>query len=727
MRRNGILLACGLFLIGLGPFWPGFGPAEAQESLPATLIADSVSYDRETRRLTASGDVEVLYQGRVLRARQIVYDEAAGQIQAMGPITLSDPERGVMLADSAALTPDIQDGLIRSAQIMIGQRLQVAAAEARRSEGRYTTLYRTIASTCEVCEGSSTPTWALRASRVIEDELQRRIYFENATLELLGWPVAWLPRMSIPDPSLDRASGVLVPAAQHSDIYGFGVKVPYYRVFGPTSDGTLTPFLTSGGAKLLEGEYRKRFDYGGFDFNGVLAFDDGLGGDFGRGAAFATGAFALGDFGLGTGFTTDFNLALASDDAFLQQFDYSDADLLTSYARITRTRPDDYFELGSIAFQSLREDQTSSTLPVVPLDFVYRELVSPPVIGGQLGVTTQGLGIVRADGQDVMRVGGDVDWRRSWTLPQGILATAGALAGFDAYRVWDDPTEPEGGMFRADPNVNVELRWPFARVTRSDAGVIAHVIEPIAQVIYSRTIGETDVPNNDSTLVEFDNTNLFAVNRFPGEDRIETGLRANLGVSYTRYDPAGWSLGATVGQVIRAEPDEDFYPSTGLAGKWSDLIAALQLNIGTDLSLVNRAMFDTDLEFDRNEFWMTYAGKAGGLRASYVFLAEGDNPYYGPQPETNEIGLDARYRVLPNWEVRGLWRYDVATRENLRAGGGITYGNECAEFDLSVSRRYTSSTNVPPSTSVGFSLRLAGLGGANDDDWPARVCAARPG
>ena len=79
----------------------------------------------------------------------------------------------------------------------------------------------------------------------------------------------------------------------------------------------------------------------------------------------------------------------------------------------------------------------------------------------------------------------------------------------------------------------------------------------------------------------------------------------------------------------------------------------------------------------------------------------------------------------PNWELRGLWRYDVATNSNLRAGAGITYGNECAEFDLSVSRRYTSSDNLPPSTSIGFNLRLAGIGTNGQNEWPARVCTAR--
>lgn len=725
MARSKYILALGLMLLGLGA-----GAAQEQapprgDSLPATLIADSVSYDRDSGQLTAVGNVEVLYQGRVLRARAITYDEVAGEIRATGPISLTDPESGVMLAGDAALTPDISEGLISSAQVLIGEKLQIAASEARRSEGRYTTLYRTIASSCEICAGNSTPTWSLRAARITQDDVARRIYLEDATLQLFGWPVAWVPRMSVPDPTVGRASGVLFPVARHSDIYGFGVKVPYYRVLGPSSDATLTPFLTSSGAKLLEGEYRRRFDSGGFDFNGVFSLDDGMDGEFGRGAAFATGAFALEDFGFGTGFTTDFNLAVASDDAFLQQFDYSDADVLTSFARLTRTRNNDYFELGSLAFQSLRDDQASSTLPVVPITFEYRGLMRPGGIGGQFGVEAQGLSVVRADGQDALRLGGALDWRRSWTLPRGVLASAGAMGDFDAYRVWDDPVLQDQAMYRAEPNLNVELRWPFAKTAASPRGVVSHVVEPIMQVIWSDTIGEFDVPNNDSTLVEFDDTNLFALNRFPGEDRIETGLRANLGATYTRYDPAGWSVGAMLGRVVRAEPDEAFYESTGLAGKWSDVVSALRLDIGEEFSLVDRALIGTDLGLTRNEFMMTYRGDDGGLRASYIYLAESDNPYYGPQPETNEFGLDARYRVLPNWEVRGLWRYDLAAHENLRAGGGVIYGNDCAEFDLSVSRRYTSSNNVPPSTSIGFSVRLAGLGGRNERSWPAaRECAA---
>ena len=250
------------------------------------------------------------------------------------------------------------------------------------------------------------------------------------------------------------------------------------------------------------------------------------------------------------------------------------------------------------------------------------------------------------------------------------------------------------------------------------------IIEPIAQLVWSDSYGETDVPNEDSTLPEFSYTNLFSLNRYPGRDRLETGLRANLGLQYTRDDPDGWSLGLTFGRVLRATDLDQFPAGTGLDGRWSDYVGALTVDFDWGLALGNRLLVNSDFEFSRNEFSMVYDGPTGGLGASYIYLAEDDtNPALGDQPETSEFALAARYRLHPNWEVRGNWRFDAVSGSNLRAGGGITYGNECAEIDLSVSRRYTSSDNLPPSTTIGFGLRLAGLGASQTRDWPPRTCA----
>jgi LPS-assembly protein len=709
----------------LGQSAPDAGAAPPAGAGPASLTADQVTYDRERRLLVASGNVEVLYQGRVLRATRITYDEAADEIRAEGPLVRTDPQCGVLLADSAALSPDLAEGMISSARLLIAGQLQLATAEARRSGGRYETLQRTVASSCTICAGNPTPTWAIRASRVTQDERAQRIYFENARLEMLGFPVAYVPRLSIPSPGVRRASGFLAPSFQQSDIYGFGVKLPYYNVLGPSSDVTITPFITTSGGVLLESDYRRRFTNGGFDLWGVLAATDGLNAEGGTEGGIGRGAFtAVGAFQLPFGFIGDFDLAGATDDSFLTQYDYTDTDLLTSTARLHRSRPNDYLEIGTIAFQSLVEDEDSVDVPFVLPDFSYRRIEQAPLIGGRFAIDMNSLGILRREGSNSMRAGGILDWKRDWFLPYGLLASTTAAALVDAYQIWDNPTVPDGLDIQAAPTAAVELRGPLVRHTdRAD-----HVIEPIAQVVYSETMREqSDFPNEDSRLPEFDVTNLFSLNRFPGLDRIETGLRANLGVSYTRYDPDGWTLGLTLGRVLRSEDQDDFPDGTGLTGRWSDYVGSLSLGFGWGLDIANRSLFDSEFNFRRNEFALGYSGSRGDLRAAYVYLAEDNsNPILGEQPETNEFALDTRVRVHPNWELRGLWRYDIVTNSNLRAGLGVTYGNECAEFDLSVSRRYTSSSNVPPSTSIGFSVRLAGVGAEEDRDWPPRVCMARP-
>lgn len=685
----------------------------AGQTTPASLVADRVTVDPESGTVEAVGNVEVHYEGRVLRAKRITYDQQTDEIRAEGPVTLTDPAGAVFLADAAALSPDLNAGLIDGARLLIDGRLQLATSEMRRRDGRFTTFERTVASSCKICSENPRPTWSLRAARVTQDEAARRIYFENAIFEFFGVPVAYLPRLSVPDPRERRASGFLLPEYRQSDIYGVGFRLPYYRVLDPYSDATVTPFLTTGGAALLEGEYRRRYSNGGFDMSGVLAFNDGEG-DFGRGAFATEGGFLLGG-----GFVAEFDINLASDKSFLRQFDYSDADRLTSEAYAGRTRAIDHLEVGTIGFQSLRDDEDAATVPFILPDILYRRRAPAPLIGGIAGLELDALGVARNEGRDLLRAGGGFDWRRDWLLGRGLQVAAITATEFDGYQVRNDPVLADGGQAQAVPTAAIDLRWPLVR----DTGRVSHLIEPVVQVVYSGILGDADVPNEDSQLPELDETNLFSLNRYPGRDRYETGLRANVGVTYTRYDPSGWNLGVTVGRVIRREAEPAFPEGTGLAGRLSDYVTALNLRFESGLRFSNRALFDDGFEFRRNELALAYDTRDTGFQASYIYLAQDDtNPLLGPQPETNELGIEGRYRFHPNWEVRGLWRYDGVTQSNLRTEGGITYGNECAEFDLSISRRFTSSDNVPPSTSVRFGLKLAGFGNPADAEWPPRAC-----
>ena len=196
-------------------------------------------------------------------------------------------------------------------------------------------------------------------------------------------------------------------------------------------------------------------------------------------------------------------------------------------------------------------------------------------------------------------------------------------------------------------------------------------------------------------------------------------------MQYARHDPDGWSLGLTFGRVLRATELDQFPRGTGLDGRWSDYVGAVTLDFDWGLGLANRLLVDSDLEFSRNEFSVVYEGPTGGLGGELHLPRRGRHQPRARRrsPRRASSRSRARYRVLPNWEVRGNWRFDAANGANLRAGAGVTYGNECAEIDLSVSRRYTSSDNLPPATTIGFGLRLAGLGASQTREWPPRTCA----
>ncbi|MBC7158099.1 MAG: LPS-assembly protein LptD, partial [Rhodobacteraceae bacterium] len=141
-------------------------PAAARAQDYATLIADLVRVEGSSR-LVAEGNVEVLHRGNRLQAAQVIYDRDADLLSIVGPIVLSDARGTVILADAAELSPDLRDGLLTSARMVLEQQLQLAANSIARASGRFTTLSRVVASSCQVCAANPVPLWEIRARRVV--------------------------------------------------------------------------------------------------------------------------------------------------------------------------------------------------------------------------------------------------------------------------------------------------------------------------------------------------------------------------------------------------------------------------------------------------------------------------------------------------------------------------------------------------------------------------------
>lgn len=695
-------------------------PARAQEQ--ATLISDSLQITGDSR-LIADGNVEVFFQGRRLKASRIVYDQATDRLEISGPIVLTEDSGNVLiLASQAELQADLTEGILTSARLVLNRQLQLAANRMMRVAGRYTEMQTVAASSCKVCEGDPTPLWEIRARKVVHDEVERQIYFDNAQFRLAGVPVFYIPRLRMPDPTLDRATGFLMPSIRTTSDLGTGIKLPYFIVLGPSADLTLTPYLTARDSTTLELRYRQAFATGRIEVTGAIT-DDKLIPGGARGYLFVDGAFTLPlNFGLTIKGQT------VSDPAYLLDYGIANLDRLDSRIEASRTRRNEHISARIISFQTLREDEDNTTIPSIVSNLTFHRRFSLGPIGGEGGLRLQTHNHYRsstspfdgpdgddiADGRDLGRISARVDWRKSFLLPVGIEATILGEATADAYSIAQDATY-NGKTTRTHGSAGVELRWPWVKV---GTGGATHVIEPVAQFIWSSSDAEA-LPNEDSVLVEFDEGSLFALDRFPGSDAVERGPRANVGVSWTRHDPDGWSMGMTIGRVFREADLDQFGVASGLGGRESDWLAGVNFTLANSVALTARAVLDDDLDLTKGEARVTWSGERTALAGSLIY-AVADLRENRPDP-TREVTFDARQKLNPNWTAKVSGRYDFVADQGTVAGLGVEFLNECLRFDVSLSRRFTSSTSVTPTTDFGLSLDLVGFG-SGVTAGPARTC-----
>jgi LPS-assembly protein len=181
----------GIILAAIAIMASGAAPQPAPPSPRQILLqADQITYDTQKGLVTAQGHVEISDEQRTLLADQVTYDENADRVTASGHVSLQDETGNVAFADQVELTRDLREGALQGFAALLGQKGRLAANSAERKEGRFTIANGAVYTPCEICrETGEQPTWEIRAARVVHDQLEKKVYFEDASLEFLGVPV----------------------------------------------------------------------------------------------------------------------------------------------------------------------------------------------------------------------------------------------------------------------------------------------------------------------------------------------------------------------------------------------------------------------------------------------------------------------------------------------------------------------------------------------------------
>lgn len=696
-------------------------PASAEE---IGFAADMIEYDDDSQVVTASGNVQLLREGNRLRADKVIWNRRTGEVQASGNVSVTDPDGNIAVGDEVQVTDSLKDGIVSNLLLVMQRGGRLAAAKGQRV-GEIYTLDRATYSPCAVEDADGcpkTPSWQIKAAKVIYSPGRRRVSYRNARLELFGLPILMLPSFSHPVGDAG-GTGFLVPDLSISGNNGVEITTPFFWKLAPNRDVTITPHIYTDAASVMEGAYRALTGRGAYQITGYGTFGSHTNSSSGlpekdlRGYVEANGRFQL-----DPNWSVSGSFRRVTDRTFLRRYNISRDDRLRSMVQAERLGSDSYFSLAGWAVQGLRSSDKSGQMPIALPAIDYRLRLADPLLGGRIQLQANSLAITRTAGQDTQRAFVGAEWKLRTLTGLGQELSFTAYGRGDVYHSSDNlpiSTDSYSGMTgwrtRGIVAGAVDMRWPF--LGRLGSGT--QRITPRVQIVAAPHLSNLAVPNEDARSIELEDSNLFALNRFPGYDRFEDSSRITYGLEYALTLP-DFTINSVMGQSYRLSRRPTlFADGIGLSERLSDITGRTTARYKDFLSLTHRYRVDKDnLAIRRNEVDAAIGSRRTYATVSYLRLNRDITTSTEDLTDREEVRLGARVQIARYWSIFGSTVIDLTGKaedssptsdadgyEPVRHRLGIAYQDDCLDIGLTWRRDYQAYGDARKANT--FQLRLA--------------------
>jgi LPS-assembly protein len=617
----------------------------------------------------------------------------------------------------------MKNGVFRDVRAIMAENGRMAANGARRTDGEINEMSKVVYSTCNLCAKDPTkpPLWQIRALSAVQDLEHKKIEYQDAVLEMYGFPVGYMPYFWHVDPSVKRGSGLLIPSLGYSSHLGAFYAQPYYWVIDDQSDATFTPMITSSAGPQLSVEYRRRFNNGSLLLDGSVGYLDN--------SAQAT-IYSKGQFSLDDTWRWGFDIARASSADYVRDFQLggqlgNQPVLLASQVYGEGFGQGAYSRFDVRFYQTLNEVVASDKIPLVLPRYEYSYFGEPDALGGRLSIDTGAFNVLRTVGTDTRRASLTVNWSRPFVGVLGDLWSITLHNDAIAYSANAFNEQPNFGPVsqiekaRAQPQAALDFHWPFMR----DSGAWGtQLIEPIAQIVVGPQVGRSQnskYPNEDSLDLEFSDANLFGFNRYPGIDRLDGGVRANVAFHGTWF-LAGTTFDGLLGQSYRTNVDNQFPEASGLHDQVSDIVGRASFAPTDWLNLTYRTRLDhKSFQTRMADALATIGGAKFSVNVGYFYSTFDPytlfdqpppppvgNAFYTPRNEVT-VGATSKWG---NYRLSSWARRNIQLSQMVAVGADAAYEDECYILDLRFYKRYTSYNGDHGATTALIQMTFKTIG-----------------
>ena len=664
-----------------------------------------------------------------------------------------EPDGNRLYAERIDITDDFADGFVDALTVETVEDARFAAESAERLPGDRTAFNSGVYTACKRCESnpSRPPTWAIKSERIVLNGETRTVEYRNARFEFFGRPIAFLPYFRHPDPSVRRKTGFLFPTFGYSSDLGFYGRVPFFWATSPTTDVTITTTAFSRQGILADAEFRQQLETGLYTLRaaGIAQanrerFDTAPDTVEVRRAMVST----TGRFEINPRWAFGWNVMAQSDETFSRTYRLSGLSSVeidnSVYLRGKGDRS--WFDLS--AYQFLIQAPPENVLPnfeyfqdeqaVVHPVLDYRKIAYSEDFKGEFSIDMNvqslsrdrlstvtplaGGAAIRTHGIDGHSTRATVELeakRKADDLGGLVLTTTASLRGdytyVDGFAAATSPAVQQDSTARLMPTLGLDARYPLLITAASSS----HVVEPVAQLFIRPDIDDPTLPNEDAQSLVFDSTSLFQRDKFSGYDRIETGIRANLGIRYAGQFDNGINVDAVFGQSFHlggrnpyARRDDliNVGEESGLESDRSDYVLGLGIGNGGPFRFDGQARFDeSDFSTERVGLVATYASVPLSASASYTFIAP--QPAYGFPETRQEIAAAFNVKISDHWRAQASATFDIDSARFISDSIGLSYADDCFTFSIAfaeVHDRYDATVEADRSVTFRLSFRTLG-------------------
>ena len=563
---------------------------------------------------------------------------------------------------------------------------------------------KTVFTLCKYRENDKCPPWTIQSNKMLHDNIKKTIYYENAIVKVYDFPIFYFPRLSHPDPSVDRRSGFLVPTLYDTKNLGSSVSIPYFFNLGLDKNLTLTNRLYVSENPLFFGEYHQAFK------------DSSLLTDF----SYTEGYKKTSEkkrSGEKKHFFTKFvknytneynyenvlevNVQKVTNDKYLKLYkiesnlvDYNKENLENSI-NFSQERNNLFVGFNASVYETLKGDYNDKYEYILPEITIDKTLFSKENLGN-LELQTN----YKVHNYDTNKLTNflvnDFNFESEEnifnnTINSKFLANLKNInyesKNVDIYK--KDRTSEIFGSIGLLSEISFQK---FKNLSK-------HLLKPKMLVRFSP--GSMRQETSSSRLTP---SNAFGMNRVDNINNYETGVTGTVGFDYKIKKDNVTKFDFSLAQIINEKENKKMANKSSLNEKLSDLVGSSKYNLSENFKLDYNFSVDQNYnDFNYNEVGATYDN--GTLNIGFNYLNEnkhiGDQNYF-----KTELNIKNKDKGLLSFKTKRNLITNSSEFYNL----SYEYINDCLRAGLVYRREFYKDSELEPEDSLMFKVTLIPFG-----------------